>query len=137
MNEAHARSACQRSALTESLQSSCSLGDSQLPSCWFFAALAARGEQPFVANRRGSALSALCEFATCVVKVGYRKLAPTTLGRLRADNGHRSNASGALMSQNRLLHRRRSAWSPVCRTLPKVTSSAIFAISRTPGQRRC
>jgi hypothetical protein len=36
----------------------------------FFAALAARGEQPFVANRRGSALSAQQTYMQSAAKVG-------------------------------------------------------------------
>ena len=57
-------------------------------------------------------MSALCEFATYVAEVRYRKFAPGSMGPLWADNGHRGNASGALMAQNGVLHRRKSAWSP-------------------------
>ena len=34
--------------------------------------------------QRTAEKSALCKFATCVVKDGYRKFVPTTLGPLRA-----------------------------------------------------
>jgi hypothetical protein len=43
----------------------------------------------------------------------------------RADNGHRGNASGALMAQNGVLHRRKSAWSPLYQMLHDAWMSAI------------
>jgi hypothetical protein len=46
------------------------------------------------------------------VKGSYRKFEPRTVGLLWADSGHRFNLSGAMMAQNPMLHRRKSAWSP-------------------------
>lgn len=45
-------------------------------------------KQPFAQPQQNGALSALREFATCVAKVSYRKLALRFMGPVWADSSH-------------------------------------------------
>ena len=66
---------------------------------------------------RKSGKSALCEFATCAAKVSYRKFALRFISPLWVNSSYRRKPSGAMMVQNRVLHRRKSALSLNCELL--------------------